>query len=288
MSIFRSKAEQVYAQGALERGEFTPTGAPKRVYQYWASHAKHVPKTENFCHFWRVVVFWAPLAWLREKVANLFSKSKTWYAIAAVVLTTIIALSIFVDPFFIMLIVAPYISAGVICAGETWRDPWSEARVEKPMLWTAPISYPAYFALNGIHKVDEDTWFKILASAGGLLMLTFVGAALIDGYSEIGWWVLLWALAAPVAILALIAAGVTFSYLIDKYTHKRAEAREARRDAYWRGEISREEYYGTREPSRVALWLRAKLRPVGEFILLFWNIVRVNKWKICPIVKIDA
>ena len=291
MSIFRSKAEQVYAQGALERGEFTPTGAPKSVYQYWASHAKHVPKTENFCHFWRVVVFWAPLMRLRQAVGNLFEHNAAWYAVAAAIVGTLVVLGALVSPGFLAPLAIVYVVAGFVLATDKPFDEMKKTPgLRKAINITAPVSYPVHYLVRVLRKVPEDVFIY-----GGLgIALLLIGALLvgliIEGAHQIGWWTLAYVIGVPLAGLAVVVAVVILSNLIDKWKYNRKVKDDELFDKYIRGEISHEDYFGTsrREPTRLGLWLKRKTQPIRDFGALFWNIIRVNKWKICPIVKIDS
>ena len=62
------KSEQILKDGAAIRQTFTPepNSAPTRAYKYWVESSQHglYPENENFCHFWRVVLIWAPVWWV--------------------------------------------------------------------------------------------------------------------------------------------------------------------------------------------------------------------------------
>jgi len=66
------KARAIKAQGAVERGEFNPSpgSAHLKMYKWWRENAVLDDKggRENFCHYWRVVVFWGPLTWITLRV----------------------------------------------------------------------------------------------------------------------------------------------------------------------------------------------------------------------------
>lgn len=66
------KARDVVAEGTARRGEYDPEpgSVPYRLYQDYARRGGRVPTRENFCHFWRVVVIWAPLFWVRDHTVN--------------------------------------------------------------------------------------------------------------------------------------------------------------------------------------------------------------------------
>ena len=75
MSNFRTKARDIKQAAEAERGNFQPTGAPLRLYNYWLERTNSKRgiavrlgvSRENFCHFWRVVAIWAPFMWFRQK-----------------------------------------------------------------------------------------------------------------------------------------------------------------------------------------------------------------------------
>lgn len=76
--MFREKATEVKKKGALERGEFNPKpdSAHLKMYKWWLEHGGEVEGKENFCHYWRVVLFWAPLEWFLITVVGGFFKSR--------------------------------------------------------------------------------------------------------------------------------------------------------------------------------------------------------------------
>lgn len=63
----RDKAEEIRQRGEAKRGNFSPepNSGPVKAYKYfYANSGTDEPDRENFCHFWRVVVIWAPLLWV--------------------------------------------------------------------------------------------------------------------------------------------------------------------------------------------------------------------------------
>lgn len=75
MSQLRQRAAQVKEVGAMERRNWNPApgSAHHKIYRWWQRKSgKHVP-VENFCHFWRVVLIWAPLRWLAKPLLVLLS-----------------------------------------------------------------------------------------------------------------------------------------------------------------------------------------------------------------------
>lgn len=66
MSKARLLADQTWEKGAAERRDWNPeaNSAHYRVYKWWMKRSGKRPTRENFCHYWRVVLIWAPLHWL--------------------------------------------------------------------------------------------------------------------------------------------------------------------------------------------------------------------------------
>ncbi len=64
---WRDHAKAVREQGTMERRNWNPDpdSGHFRLYKRWQRLTGKTPGQENFCHYWRVVVFWAPLALLR-------------------------------------------------------------------------------------------------------------------------------------------------------------------------------------------------------------------------------
>lgn len=66
--MFKDKADDIYAKGVERRGQFNPDpgSAHLKAYLWWVENSQlgEKPKRENFCHYWRVVLFWTPLIWL--------------------------------------------------------------------------------------------------------------------------------------------------------------------------------------------------------------------------------
>lgn len=68
MSRMKQKADQVLAEGRASRETWTPKlgSTPLRVYRWWRRETGHYIYQENFCHFWRVVLIWAPFLRIRQ------------------------------------------------------------------------------------------------------------------------------------------------------------------------------------------------------------------------------
>ena len=312
MSIFGKKAAEVRKQGALNRGEFQPTGKPKDVYLFWLRHQKYPPTMENFCHFWRVVAVWAPLLWLRLQFKALggflASKAATSGGVIAgllVVIGVLITLAITVDAAFVYvpltIIALVYATLGVVAGfiANSEYDSLAEMRADEDEtetamvnLWTLPISWPAYHVARFLHAVPQKVWDVLLlgiAGVAGIALVGLIGTLLFLGAGEFGWMLLV----AIVAVVAGIAGlfGLLYLFFIarDAFLQRRD-----RKEAEYEAKVASGEIK-PKEPVQNVQWVPGPflskiigfLVGVKDFAVLAFNVVRVNKWKICPIVKIE-
>jgi MFS family permease len=308
MSRFRKKAEDVYAQGALERGEFQPTGAPLKVYQYWHSRTKNAPANENFCHFWRVVAFWAPLMKIRSGLSRMAEKPLTWLFVFLAYAAGMIALGVFVSWFIPTIVLfTPMLAVGLALGEEASKRNKSLGDIEGGMkipFWvTAPASLPSYYGNRYAKNVSDreaEVWAWIGLGTFALLLLTLIGGLITAGAMDIGWAVLYYVFGIPLGLAALVLGLGFIGSGIESVLSKRRAKRKAKKDAhnakvreqydaYLRGDSEfnpfaiKKHVPGPREQKIIDFFKGA-----GEFLSLAWNIVRVNKWKICPIVKIES
>lgn len=86
MPKWQERTRAVRTQGEIARRDWNPQpgSVHLRMYQWWQERSKqgYDRPRENFCHYWRVVVIWAPLRWLAPKLLVLLSVA----AIAALVI----------------------------------------------------------------------------------------------------------------------------------------------------------------------------------------------------------
>lgn len=220
MSRIRRKSEIVLEKGKSDRASWSPQlgSAPLRHYMWWRSQTGKYRAQENFCHFWRVVLIWAPLLRLRKAIH------------------------------------------------------FKNRRIN----WSAVLL--AVYALFVYSCIVTMTW------------------------SETGWWSFI---VAPLLLLAMLAivlgAIVTLALTVDRVDEaartrirKRAHSR-----AMYTPELQADMKTEPKAPRRHFrdTWLYGALtramRPVARFlgscvdyIVLLAQVVRVKKWKICPIVNI--
>lgn len=293
---FRDKARSIREQGAAERGNYSPTqnSIPLRMYQFWANlRPQKVPTRENFCHYWRVVLIWAPL-WFVLRLAEKFVTSKAG-------LVTVVIAAVIVAGYLLSLggtlalqllagmAVGIYFAFGLvlgIMAGATRNssDSFTEEFGWKPLLYFI-VALPAYVLTaildNAIRKVSKNTWRSIGRVVGkGIFVLFLAVAAACLIYMAVTEWVFFLMGVGAVAAAAAIIVGLSFLADFLKQKHRASvEARTTYETVDWG-------YYETQvavvEPSRVAKFFMA----IGDFINLVFQVIRVKKWKICPIVEI--
>jgi hypothetical protein len=72
MSNWQTKAQAVREQGSIERRDWSPRGDSLswRIYTYWLGGGGDPLARENFCHYWRVVLFWSPLSRLLKPLKS--------------------------------------------------------------------------------------------------------------------------------------------------------------------------------------------------------------------------
>lgn len=295
----RTKANEIKAVGESQRGNFTPTGVPLKMYNYWldnshgtkARRVRQGLQKENFCHFWRVVAIWAPLVWMVETVANFFS-TKTGivvgvasYVLLSVLLTAAIGLGVIVGmvvvPLAVAYAVAGFVSGALVVTKDFGSD--EDERWIRRCAWVClPFSAISY----GLGKAGQflkahwtDKASEVLAYGffvlAGLLMLVLV----VLFTTELGWWF-------PFAVLGFIGMVVGAVYMIGflaDYAHgrrevKKQELRAARIEAEHDGVV----FVPPAPGPFKRFW-----SGVVDFAILAAQVVRVKKWKICPIVEVN-
>lgn len=271
MSNFRSKAREIKAAGEAERGNFTPTGVPKRMYGYWLRNTTSVNgrriregrRKENFCHFWRVVAIWAPVMFLKNKAED-FVTSKV--GAVSMVLAALAAIFLVVNSTigFVDFLIGLGIGFAVIAAvmglivGGTW-----------------------------LHENKPKALERIFLGGIALAVLAFLVALVVDfGFIALAW---------VAGIIGGIALAVFILVKVGEWINGlRAIAREKARTA---DEEAWEKFYAGEgpdpsarpEPTPPPAWAVAIgnfFRGIGDFLILAGQVVRVKKWKICPMVEI--
>ena len=296
---FKEKAREVREAGAAERGNYSPKAGslPLRMYRSWANKRPHkVPTRENFCHYWRVVAIWAPL-WAIWKPLEDFLNSKVGAVLGASIVLLGFAglLSLGGSTAWGVLgliALTAYLLASVVLgvvSGATWGRKGNDFVAEEGWRWNL-IFFPSFLVFgptflirkgwnkipDGFKSAGEDWIPRIAIVLGALAVVIF---AVVVTFA--------WVWAVPVflgAALVIIGIGVGLAFLADWLKLRHRKAVEARTT------YVEEDYFGyvhtvkVVEPSRIAKFFMA----IGDFLNLAFQVVRVKKWKICPIVEIPT
>lgn len=312
MSNLREKARAVKAAGEAERGNFEPTGAPKRLYAYWlrnsdSSKAEAIrwgTRKENFCHFWRVVAIWAPLMWLSKKFSD--NLDIIGVVLGLIVVAAFVTALILVNDFWLVVLGALGIIVGftvgvfgLIAGISATLTPEERRRADlmrnrKTIIISGIIGFPTFIVgflfAHLLGLVHRFVWqpaknhpkpalavFLVLLSQIGLW-----GAYAISGLS--GMVVLTLIVLGAAAIVAL---GVFVAVVVSDYVSGKRELVRQQHELYYEthGEYPVVE---KKQPSVVDRKIDAFFRGIGDFIILIAQVVRVNKWKICPIVEVKT
>ena len=272
MSNLRNKAAEIRAKGAEERGNFEPTGVPLRMYNYWLEEsvskksyslrAGHM--RENFCHFWRVVAIWAPLLFVGRKVLGFVESKAGLVTIGAMVLLALVIGGITSSGFleFLLIVLAAVAFVGAMIGlgiglallhQKFWRKSWNR------------IANKVFIG------------FLIALMAGAVIAL------IVALFVDFGWWALA-GIAGFIAFFAAVAFGIIF--LADFISARRADKRaeRARIEDEWikTGEGPNPFITPVREPGMISKFFSG----VADFLVLTFQIIRVKKWKICPMVDV--
>jgi hypothetical protein len=272
MSDFRSKAREIKAAGEAERGNFEPTGAPLRLYNYWLSETRsdrgrairRGDRKENFCHFWRVVAIWAPLMFLRRK-AEAFFTSKVGIAITVAV--------------------ALFALATVVTTVGDWTD--FLLGVGGAVAFVA-VLMGIIIGVDWLRQKHEKVLIGIIIAGLAVAVLAFFTALVLDfGLVPVLAWTAGIAGGVAALVFILIKVGEWISGL---RSIAKAKAK-AEHDAAWEAYLNDEgpNPYARPERKPDPAWLVAVFgffRGIGDFLILLGQIVRVKKWKICPMVEV--
>lgn len=299
MSKFRDRAREIKAAGEAERGNFTPTGVPLRTYNYWLENSESNKaalirlggQKENFCHFWRVVVLWAPLLFLFNKSVVLAGNTAFQLAAFSALVLGVIALGLTyseIGAVIVYSLIGTAIAALLVFSAFAGVSLAQENDEERERLSLPPahlarygvVGLPSFalaYVLTKLVKAERMGDLVIFLGIGSLVALVaFV--VIMEGVMSL--------LVGTAILLAIVAAAVVisafFAALAGFLEGKRALAKEKaaeRRESEPEAEVSSE----PREPGRIERFFSG----VADFIILVSQIVRVNKWKICPIVEVD-
>ena len=265
---FKTAADDVRARGAAARGEYDP--APDswtaRTYNkhYARDYTGERPVRENFCHYWRIVLIWS---WLTPLLY------------------------------------------GVLVAAETVGR--FLLKVTGPVGRAVKRAAIAVSKNSTVRKVTPYVMGTIVA----LLLLAAVAGLVYSLIHDYGWGAA-WAIPVILGLAtAVFLLHLRINYLAEKARKAEdkkqqvkderyrvyCDARDAYYDALFRGDVSEGALAILRESMDLAyeMWLygrdtrkgvikerKPRKTPVRDFFRLVWNVILVNKWKICPFVNV--
>lgn len=258
MSKFRERTAAIVEQGGSERKSFQPKGAPAKVYNYWLNNSegskagkiRRGERRENFCHWFWVVVFFAPML----AVGN-FIDRHAWVlglpllAMIGGLVWAIVSEYGWGDLFWGIGAVA--LLAGILVAAVYVIDVLGK-------------KYPV-----AMEKVGIGAVIAAMVGVVGLVLFAFISSTGTVGASIVG------VVAVIIGIVVWKFQSIA-SYIEGREEHRIAEA--AKRPAV--EAVVRE----PREPGKVALFFKG----FGEFVVMVAQFVRVKKWKTCPLIEVNA
>lgn len=274
MSNFRDKANAIKAEGEAKRGDFTPQGAPLRSYNYWLENSDSKKARainsgslkENFCHFWRVVAIWSPLLKVGKRADRVVTHE--WFGPSALALLVV------------------GVVAGVLFGG---------GLPALGIMLVVLAGIAAFFAfIVGImfwHEKYPEFSTKVGQRLGIVLITASVLFALFLFVSGTGWGGVI------VIGLAGVLGAVVYKNVenIADYIQglrDRAEERERiakqKRKVYLNAYFNEHGYYPSEAPAKEPGRVKQFFRGVGDFVIMAAQVIRVNKWKICPLVELKT
>lgn len=281
---FKSQAKQVKRDAAIARHNWDPDPSSWhfRMYKWWQRKSAHYNSRDNFCHYWRVVLIWAPLVWLAPIIC---------------VVGCLAAIALLIAVFFLapegrgsLLILAGivYVVIGCMIGGESVKkfSLTGKPNVQRGLveLFFLPVVI-VVFALFGLiwplrnlfvglhtrydfYNRARRWFFGASLRSSGLLnwvrpvnVLAVALIALFGVYEPRSLLVI-------TGVILLCASIVSLLYLADRTVEKRRETAKSSSV--------------TTKPSNVR---RVFYGMTGIFALI-WSAILAAKWKICPIIKL--
>ncbi len=308
MSKFKDKNEQILEKGRRDRALRTPdpNSLPARWYNAYVKEnpsARNVP--ENFCHYYRIVLFWFPLSVVLDKifftvVGRLLALS-AYAALAAWLLTgggTDDTTPVVIGACMIGL---PYFGLGVLANvdhydrinpeydnGYLFSD--EKRKLVRIVVFPVTLISMAIFKLS-TEKKDASLKFMrgvgyVAVAALSAVILWMLGLLIYEVFTQYSWWTVVKNILVYGGV-SILFLGSLFLFLIGMGFLK--ERIEAKLDAAKRkrpmitindpdfGELE------VRAPSK----LKKFLMGAGDLGLVIINVIRTRKWKICPIMDVQ-
>jgi MFS family permease len=294
----KTRTQEVLEAGKAKRGDWQPEKGSwsERRYQYYHKRTGKGRENENFCRFWRVATIWATKERWAERAENV--SDKTYGIIAVLVYALIISLFAQSSAWLVSVIIVavPLAVAGIISTVELLRkrSRWEEPLTDKQrkLAWVfAALAFPVSLPIAGLTWVIRrwpsewnETVVNVILGIFSLGVLALFVFFIIDTFHDWTWAAVITIAIVAVIVTAVVAAFAFAAVLISGFREKKKEARqneyERRLDA---GEPV--EYTAIVHP--FSAWLGRLFTNIGDIIIFVAQVVRVKKWKVCPLVQMD-
>jgi hypothetical protein len=301
----RSKTKQVLEKGEAERRSVDPVEGtlPVKLYNYWASRTpSDVPERENFCHYWRVILFWAPMYFLGEKFLNFVS---TTYGTVIMFLSILLSLALVFTTSssitFAFLFIGLLLSGvvGIVSAMFLLDRKYSKS----PILSEDEVQYArkgavlgfvgsiptlaVFYFVRGLmlvsRKIPKPSKRVVKYAERSVLTFCLIALTLVLGlgiyelFIGIGWWTVAVILGVPAAILG-------FGTFLMRAEEKHDKQRRAEQEARW-------EYFDIHgefptPPAKKPGTLKKIYHGFLDLVVFVFQVIRTKKWKICPYVDV--
>lgn len=290
---FKDKAKRTVERGRADRANYIPDrdSAPLRMYQFWASvRPKKVPTRENFCHYWRVVVIWAPIWFVLFKTTNALENKTVRNLVFLMAALAVLSLIGFGGPVawlaFGGILASCYTLVGIIFGAyyaDEGYDEKNNGRIALAFTLPALVGIGLYHGIrkfkNRKRRVHLSEGAKDFVVRALFVLLMLAGGTVIALYAIVDLTAFLMALVLLAAFGLLVFA---LSYLASFLKNRRDASVKQRTTFVEKEEFGYIHTVAVVKPSRTAKFFIA----IGDFLNLAFQVVRVKKWKICPIVEI--
>jgi len=257
LSNFAERGQKVKRQAADERGVYVAHGAPANIYAWWKRNGGTTfGSRENFCHYWRVVVFWAPLKAIVKTVKRFAVPLLALLALAVIAALVIICGTVgFLKGLLVFLAVLAIAASGVLVAAgiewlfdKYWPRRWNKVAA-KIAIGALALAVVALIVDLVVTMIANSAWIALT-----VFFVIFVGLPLV------GWGLI---------------------HYLGGYFDEREREQNHREWLIETGELPAPE---PKQPNRVQRFFKG----VGEFVFMFAQIVLARKTKICPWVDVEV
>jgi uncharacterized membrane protein len=141
-------------------------------------------------------------------------------------------------------------------------------------------------SLSRSQRESINQWAeRIVVGFFGLVALFLFGSMLYAGFTDNWKMTLIVIGAVALALVIFVGLCMLASHLAEQHDKVKDARREALRQAWYNLEITDDEYFGRRTKKAPGV-VKRFLSGVVDFLVLLAQIIRVKKWKICPLVEI--